>query len=83
MREYSRGSAAVSAPLASYTLGQVVVAALVAVLVTVGLVAVVAQPALLVAVAVVALAVRARRVVTVPVVRAHRRLTVERRPAVE
>ncbi|WP_436926302.1 hypothetical protein [Halosimplex amylolyticum] len=82
MRQHSRGSAAVSAPLASYGLGQLVAASLVAMVVTVALVALVARPELVVGLAVVALAVRARRVVTVPLSRrAHERLAVEHRPS--
>ncbi|WP_415380027.1 hypothetical protein [Halosimplex sp. TS25] len=82
MRQLSRGSAAVSAPLASHGLGRVLATSLVAVLATVALVALVAQPALVVGLAVVALVVRARRVVTVPLSRrAHERLAVEHRPS--
>ncbi|WP_459191168.1 hypothetical protein [Halosimplex sp. J119] len=80
MQHSSRGSTAVSAPLAAYGIGQVLVVSLAAMLVTVALVAVVAQPALGVGLAVAAVAVRARRVVTVPLSRrAHDRLRVEQR----
>ncbi|MFB6139519.1 MAG: hypothetical protein ABEJ26_03685 [Halosimplex sp.] len=73
MRETVHGSAAVSAPLASRSLAQVVVASLAMVALTVGLVALVAQPALVVGLLAVALAARMRHAVTVPVARRARK----------